>query len=313
MGQYPLLKLEEEKALAKRVFFEYAKFDPEKMKKTPKDELANSKINKTAKRFNRKLINEFINANLRLVIAIAKKQKFLGRGLSLHDCIQEGNLGLMKAVKKFNPYHNPKRYYKFSTYATFWIESAIWRAIADTGRNIRIPSVQHTFYNEVIKKEAELGEKLDRKPTADEIGKSLDKPKPAEKILEIKKAFQFEGFLSAPIGDEEDSKTVIDLIPDDLCPRPDVGAIQDGVTWKVNEALNCLTDKQKKVLQYVFGLNGKGKSLGENGLGNMESIGGQFHISRQRVAIVKDQALEAIRKAPSRREELKRLLKEVYV
>lgn len=259
IGKVPLLSAEREIELAKRM---------EEGDKDAKKELA--------------------EANLRLVVSIAKR--YVGRGMLFLDLIQEGNLGLIKAVEKFD-YHKG---YKFSTYATWWIRQAITRAIADQARTIRIPVHMVETINKLIRVSRQLLQELGREPLPEEIAKELDMP--VERVREILKISQEPVSLETPIGEEEDSH-LGDFIQDDNVPVPAEAAAQTLLKEQLDEVLDTLTEREQKVLRLRFGMNdGRARTL--------EEVGKEFDVTRERIRQIEAKALRKLRH-PSRSRKLR--------
>ena len=259
IGKVPLLSAEEEIALAKRI-----EAGDEEAKK------------------------ELAEANLRLVVSIAKR--YVGRGMLFLDLIQEGNLGLIKAVEKFD-YHKG---YKFSTYATWWIRQAITRAIADQARTIRIPVHMVETINKLIRVSRQLLQELGREPTPEEIAEEMDMP--VERVREILKISQEPVSLETPIGEEEDSH-LGDFIQDDNVPVPADAAAQTLLKEQLDEVLDTLTEREQKVLRLRFGMNdGRARTL--------EEVGKEFDVTRERIRQIEAKALRKLRH-PSRSRKLR--------
>jgi len=262
IGRVPLLSAEEEIELAQKM----AEGDPNA----------------------RKRLSE---ANLRLVVSIAKR--YVGRGMQFLDLIQEGNLGLIKAVEKFD--HT--KGFKFSTYATWWIRQAITRAIADQARTIRIPVHMVETINKVKKVSSQLLHKNGHDPTSEEIAAELDMPE--EKVREIMRVAQEPVSLETPIGEEEDSH-LGDFIPDDDAPAPSEVASHTLLKEQLNEVLSTLTPREEKVLKLRFGLeDGRSRTL--------EEVGKEFNVTRERIRQIEAKALRKLRH-PTRSKKLKDFL-----
>ena len=259
IGKVPLLSAEEEIELAKRM--------------ADGDEEAKKRL---------------AEANLRLVVSIAKR--YVGRGMLFLDLIQEGNLGLIKAVEKFDY----QKGFKFSTYATWWIRQAITRAIADQARTIRIPVHMVETINKLIRVSRQLLQELGREPTPEEIAKEMDMP--VERVREILKISQEPVSLETPIGEEEDSH-LGDFIQDDNVPVPADAAAFTLLKEQLEEVLGTLTEREQKVLTLRFGLeDGRARTL--------EEVGKEFNVTRERIRQIEAKALRKLRH-PSRSRKLK--------
>ena len=259
IGKIPLLTFDEELELAKRIL--------------EGDEEAKQKL---------------AESNLRLVVSIAKK--YVGRGMLFLDLIQEGNMGLIKAVEKFDY----TKGFKFSTYATWWIRQAITRAIADQARTIRIPVHMVETINKLIRTSRNLLQQMGREPTPEEIAKEMEIP--VEKVVEIQKIAQDPVSLETPIGEEEDSH-LGDFIQDEDSPAPHDAASYTLLKEQLEEVMNTLTPREAKVLKLRFGLeDGKSRTL--------EEVGKEFNVTRERIRQIEAKALRKLRH-PSRSKKLK--------
>ncbi|NLJ84726.1 MAG: RNA polymerase sigma factor RpoD [Halanaerobiaceae bacterium] len=259
IGKVPLLTAEEEIELAKRM--------------EQGDEAAKRKL---------------IEANLRLVVSIAKK--YVGRGMLFLDLIQEGNLGLIKAVEKFDY----RKGFKFSTYATWWIRQAITRSIADQARTIRIPVHMVETINKLIRVSRQLLQEMGREPTPEEIGKEMGIS--ADKVQEIMKIAQEPVSLETPIGEEEDSH-LGDFIEDEDAPAPAAAASYILLKEQLDDVLDTLTEREKRVLELRFGIeDGRPRTL--------EEVGKEFGVTRERIRQIEAKALRKLRH-PSRSKKLK--------
>ena len=298
IGKVPLLSADEEIVLAKKM-----EYGAEAVIRLPEaeEELANTTAKKKCAALEKEIAElkealeegeeakkKLAEANLRLVVSIAKR--YVGRGMLFLDLIQEGNLGLIKAVEKFDY----TKGYKFSTYATWWIRQAITRAIADQARTIRIPVHMVETINKLIRVSRQLLQELGREPLPEEIAAEMDLP--VERVREILKISQEPVSLETPIGEEEDSH-LGDFIQDDNVPVPADAAAFTLLKEQLVEVLGTLTDREQKVLRLRFGLDdGRARTL--------EEVGKEFNVTRERIRQIEAKALRKLRH-PSRSRKLK--------
>ena len=297
IGKVPLLNAEEEIDLATKmedgaVAIEKIAILEERMKDADESEIEEMKAEIAVLQkdvdFGSEAKKRLAEANLRLVVSIAKR--YVGRGMLFLDLIQEGNLGLIKAVEKFDY----RKGYKFSTYATWWIRQAITRAIADQARTIRIPVHMVETINKLIRVSRQLLQELGREPSPEEIAAEMNMP--VDRVREILKISQEPVSLETPIGEEEDSH-LGDFIKDDNVPVPAEAAAFTLLKEQLEEVLSTLTDREQKVLTLRFGLeDGRARTL--------EEVGKEFNVTRERIRQIEAKALRKLRH-PSRSRKLK--------
>lgn len=298
IGTVPLLSAEEEIEIAKRMEAGYAaEAENEKYNEELENEKNAKKKQSLEKKIkaNEKIINdgkeaakELSQANLRLVVSIAKR--YVGRGMLFLDLIQEGNLGLIKAVEKFDYMKG----YKFSTYATWWIRQAITRAIADQARTIRIPVHMVETINKIVRVNRQLLQELGREPSPAEVAAQMDMTE--DRVREIMKISQDPVSLETPIGEEEDSH-LGDFLPDENVLAPSDAAARTMLNEQLNEILDTLTERERKVLTLRFGLiDGRARTL--------EEVGKEFNVTRERIRQIEAKALRKLRH-PSRSKRIK--------
>ncbi len=290
IGKIPLLNADEEVHLAIRV--EHGKYASEQLEEVKSGNLT---ITDEERVMLEQMIedglqakNKLVESNYRLVVSIAKR--YVGRGMLFLDLIQEGNMGLIRAVDKFD--HD--KGFKFSTYATWWIRQAITRAVADQARTIRIPVHMVETINRLVRTQRQLVQELSREPTAEEIGERMGIT--AERVQQIQKTAQEPISLEAPVGEEEDS-SLGDFISDPTTLNPHDNAVQEWVRKALDEVLETLTDREEKVLRLRYGLlDGKTHTL--------EEVGKEFGVTRERIRQIEGKALRKLRQ-PSRQKKLR--------
>lgn len=306
IGKVDLLNAEEEVSLAKRIEVHKLNEAKKSLKNTsakgPSDKELREEIGLTSKflreiksfskeisaREAERAFDQLTRANLRLVVSIAKK--YMGRGLTFLDLIQEGNIGLMRAVEKFDW----RRGFKFSTYATWWIRQAITRALADQARTIRIPVHMVETINKYKKIERSLEQKLERPVTPQEVAKEMGIEE--DKAIHIEKISQKTSSIEAPVGKEEDTR-LKEFIPDDVSPSPFESASQQLLKDHIGEVLDTLNPREMRVLELRFGLkDGRNRTL--------EEVGKEFGVTRERIRQIEAKALRKLRH-PSRSKRLK--------
>jgi len=289
IGKVPLLTAEQEVTLAKRI--EAGEHARQRLEAEPNmgaaeiaSEEANVKDGELAK-------NELTEANLRLVVSIAKR--YVGRGMALLDLVQEGNLGLIRAVEKFDY----TKGFKFSTYATWWIRQAITRAIADQARTIRIPVHMVETMNKVLRVQRQMLQELGREPTVEEIARKVDMT--PDKVREIQRISQEPLSLETPVGEEDDS-SLGDFVPDPTAPEPTSEAEHQGLKLEITRALQELTVRERQIMRLRFGLeDGQPHTL--------EEVGRQFKVTRERIRQIESKTLAKLRH-PTRSQRLREYL-----
>ncbi|NLN50700.1 MAG: RNA polymerase sigma factor RpoD [Acholeplasmataceae bacterium] len=290
IGRIPLLTAEEEVNLAMRV--EHGKYAQEQLEEFRKElqDLDDDERVMLEQMVEDGILakNKMVESNYRLVVSIAKR--YVGRGMLFLDLIQEGNMGLIRAVDKFDY----EKGFKFSTYATWWIRQAITRAVADQARTIRIPVHMVETINRLVRTQRQLVQELSREPSAEEIGERMGIT--AERVQQIQRIAQEPISLEAPIGEEEDS-SLGDFISDTTTLNPHDTAVQEWVKRALDEVLETLTDREEKVLRLRYGLlDGKTHTL--------EEVGKEFGVTRERIRQIEGKALRKLRQ-PSRQKKLR--------
>jgi RNA polymerase primary sigma factor len=289
IGKVPLLTAEQEVKLARRIeagvladerLANNATMDEEQRA----SEQANVEDGELAKQ-------QLTEANLRLVVSIAKR--YVGRGMALLDLVQEGNLGLMRAVEKFDY----TKGFKFSTYATWWIRQAITRAIADQARTIRIPVHMVETMNKVLRVQRQMLQELGREPTVEEVARKVDLT--SDKVREIQRISQEPLSLETPVGEEDDS-SLGDFVPDPTAPEPTEEAEQQGLKEEITRALEELNDREREIMRLRFGLDdGQPHTL--------EEVGRRFKVTRERIRQIESKTLAKLRH-PTRSQRLRAYL-----
>jgi RNA polymerase primary sigma factor len=289
IGKVPLLTAPQEVNLAKRI--EAGVLAEERLESHPEmtvgqqaSEHANVEDGELAKQ-------QLTEANLRLVVSIAKR--YVGRGMALLDLVQEGNLGLMRAVEKFDY----TKGFKFSTYATWWIRQAITRAIADQARTIRIPVHMVETMNKVLRQQRQMLQELGREPTVDEVARKVDLT--SDKVREIQRISQEPLSLETPVGEEDDS-SLGDFVSDPTAPEPTEEAEQQGLKEEITRALEELNDREREIMRLRFGLDdGQPHTL--------EEVGRRFKVTRERIRQIESKTLAKLRH-PTRSQRLRAYL-----
>ncbi len=289
IGKVPLLTAEQEVKLARRIEAgvladERLELNPSMDEEQRASEHANVEDGELAKQ-------QLTEANLRLVVSIAKR--YVGRGMALLDLVQEGNLGLMRAVEKFDY----TKGFKFSTYATWWIRQAITRAIADQARTIRIPVHMVETMNKVLRVQRQMLQELGREPTVEEVARKVDLT--PDKVREIQRISQEPLSLETPVGEEDDS-SLGDFVPDPTAPEPTEEAEQQGLKEEITRALEELNDREREIMRLRFGLDdGQPHTL--------EEVGRRFKVTRERIRQIESKTLAKLRH-PTRSQRLRAYL-----
>jgi RNA polymerase primary sigma factor len=291
IGRVPLLSAAEEVALAKRIELAAEARERLRLPMTPGAELPPAAQMSLAaiEADGDDAQQVLIQANLRLVVSIAKR--YLGRGMLFLDLIQEGNLGLMRAVEKFD--HS--KGFKFSTYATWWVRQAITRAIADQARTIRIPVHMVETINKVTRVQRQMLQELEREPTAEEVGARADMT--PERVREILRLAQESLSLDSPVGEEDDTN-LGDFIEDQQAEVPADAAIRELLAAAVEEALEELSEREREIVRLRFGLDGDGKAR------TLEEVGREFGVTRERIRQIESKTLAKLRH-PQRSQKLR--------
>jgi RNA polymerase primary sigma factor len=289
IGKVPLLTAAQEVNLARRIEAgvlagERLELNAAMSPEQGTSELANVEDGELAKQ-------QLTEANLRLVVSIAKR--YVGRGMALLDLVQEGNLGLMRAVEKFDY----TKGFKFSTYATWWIRQAITRAIADQARTIRIPVHMVETMNKVLRVQRQMLQELGREPTVEEIARKVDLT--SDKVREIQRISQEPLSLETPVGEEDDS-SLGDFVPDSTAPEPTEEAEQRGLREEITRALEELNEREREIMRLRFGLDdGQPHTL--------EEVGRRFKVTRERIRQIESKTLAKLRH-PTRSQRLRAYL-----
>jgi RNA polymerase primary sigma factor len=291
IGRVPLLSAAEEVALAKRIELAAEARERLRLPVTPGAELPPAaQMSLVAIEADGDDAQQvLIQANLRLVVSIAKR--YVGRGMLFLDLIQEGNLGLMRAVEKFD--HS--KGFKFSTYATWWVRQAVTRAIADQARTIRIPVHMVETINKVTRVQRQMLQELEREPTAEEVGARADMT--PERVREILRLAQDSLSLDSPVGEEDDTN-LGDFIEDQQAEVPADAAIRELLAAAVEEALEELSEREREIVRLRFGLDGDGKAR------TLEEVGREFGVTRERIRQIESKTLAKLRH-PQRSQKLR--------